>query len=114
VAVPILTTASTLQCPHAGSVVLSTSNTIAMAEGAPMLLVTDVHTVSGCPFQVPAGPSTKPQPCLTVRWTVGASQTNVNNTPVLLQTSVGLCFSAEQIPQGPPTVINVQQQAKGI
>ena len=113
-AVPILTTASTLQCPHAGSVTLSTSNSIATAENAPMLLVTDMHTVSGCPFQVPAGPTTKPQPCVTVRWLVGATQTKVNGTPVLLETSVGLCLSAEQIPQGPPSVVNVQQQAKGI
>jgi hypothetical protein len=85
-----------------------------MADGAPMLLLTDVHTVSGCPFQVPIPAGTKPQPCVTVRWTVGATQTMVNSTPVLLQTSVGICFSAEQIPQGPPTVVNVQQKAKGI
>jgi hypothetical protein len=47
-------------------------------------------------------------------WQVGATQTKVNSTPVLLQTSVGLCFSAEQIPQGPPVVVNVQQKALGI
>ena len=112
--VPILTTASIVQCPHAGSVQLSTSNTLASVDGAPMLLVTDLHTVSGCPFQVPIGTGTKPQPCVTVMWQVGATQTNVNSTPVLLQTSVGLCFSADQIPQGPPVVVNVQQKALGI
>jgi len=26
---------------------------------------------------------------------------------------VGLCFSAEQIPQGPPTVVSVQPRAQG-
>jgi hypothetical protein len=110
---PILTTASTVMCPHGASVTLTTSNSVAMAEGSPMLLVTDIHTVSGCPFQVPAGPTTKPQPCVTVQWMVGANETKVNGTPVLLQTSVGLCYSAEQIPQGPPNVVNVQQQAMG-
>jgi len=89
--VPILTTASIVQCPHAGSVQLSTSNTLASV-----------------------GTGTKPQPCVTVIWQVGATQTKVNSTPVLLQTSVGLCFSAEQIPQGPPVVVNVQQKALGI
>jgi hypothetical protein len=113
-AVPILTTASTLQCPHAGSVMLSTANAMATADGAPMLLLTDLHTVSGCPFQIPIGTGTKPQPCVTVRWLVGAMQTMVNGTPVLLENSVGLCLSAEQIPQGPPRVVNVQQKAKGI
>jgi hypothetical protein len=111
---PILTTASTLLCPHGGSVGLSTSNTVATADGAPMLLLTDIHTVSGCPFQIPIGTGTKPQPCVIVRWLVGATQTMVNSTPVLLQTSVGICFSAEQIPQGPPSVVNVQQKARGI
>lgn len=110
---PVLTTASTVLCPHGGTVSLSTSNAVAKADGAPMLLLTDQHTVSGCPFQVPAGPSTKPQPCVTVRWTVGATATKVNGTAVLLQTSVGLCYSAEQIPQGPPVVANVQQLARG-
>jgi hypothetical protein len=108
--IPILTTASTVLCPHGGSVTLLTSNAIALIEGAPALLVTDQHTVSGCPFVV----GVKPQPCVLVRWTVGAAQTRVNQTPVLLQNSVGICFSAEQIPQGPPNVVSVQQKAKGI
>ena len=108
--IPILNTASTIQCPHGGTVTLSTSNTVAKADGSPMLLVSDQHTVAGCPFQLPAP---KPRPCVTVRWLVGATQTKVDGTPVLLQTSVGMCFSAEQIPQGPPIVVNTQQIAKG-
>ncbi len=109
--IPILTTASTIQCPHGGTVMLQTSNALALIEHAPALLVTDVHSVVGCPFTVP-GP--KYQPCVTVRWMVGATQTRVNSIPVLLQNSVGLCYSAEQIPQGPPVVAQTQQQAKGI
>ncbi len=112
--IPILTTASTVQCPHGGSVTLTTSNSLSTVAGSPMLLLTDVHTVSGCPFQIPIGTGTKPQPCVTVRWTVGAQLTKINGTPVLLQSSIGLCYSAEQIPQGPPVVVNVQQQALGL
>ena len=108
---PILTTASTLLCPHGGSVVLRTSNVDAKIQGAPALLLTDVHSVVGCPFTLP-GP--KPSPCVNVRWLVGAMQTNVRGTPVLLQTSVGLCFSAEQLPQGPPIVLQVQPLALGL
>ncbi len=110
-AVPMLTTASTLQCPHGGTVSLFTSNSIVKADGNPVLLETDQHTVSGCPFTV-AGP--KPQPCVLVRWSAEATQTKVNGVGVLLQTSVGLCYSAEQIPQGPAIIANTQQQAKGI
>ncbi len=106
---PILTTSSTLMCPHGGSVMLMTSNTLLVIQGAPALLLTDQHTVAGCVFVV----GIKPQPCVTVRWLVGATETNVNGVPVLLQNSVGLCFSAEQIPQGPPQVVQVQSVAQG-
>jgi hypothetical protein len=106
----ILTTASTLLCPHGGRVILTTGNTRARIQGSPALLLTDLHAVVGCPFTV----GTKPQPCVTVRWLVGAVQTRVDGIPVLLRNSVGLCLSAEQIPQGPPTVVQVQQLAKGL
>jgi hypothetical protein len=110
-AAPILTTASTLFCPHGGSLILQTSNVDMTIQGAPALLLTDIHTVAGCPFTLP-GP--KPSPCIQVRWLVGATQTNVHGTPVLLQNSVGLCYSPEQIPQGPPIVAQVQPIALGI
>lgn len=109
----ILTTASTLMCPHGGQVQLSSSNSQANIQGSPALLLSDRHTVSGCPFQIPVGPGTKPQPCVSVQWLVGATQTRVGGVPVLLQSSVGLCLSAEQIPQGPPSVSQVQQVVKG-
>lgn len=108
--VPILTTTSTLLCPHGGSVILVTSNVDMIIQGAPALLLTDVHPVAGCPFTI--GP--KYSPCLTVRWLVGATQTNVRGVPVLLQNSVGLCYSAEQAPQGPAIVAQVQQIALGL
>jgi hypothetical protein len=107
---PILTTTSTLFCPHGGSVLLLTSNVDMMIQGAPALLLTDVHVVVGCPFFI--GP--KYSPCLTVRWLVGATQTNVRGVPVLLQNSVGICYSPEQAPQGPAIVAQVQPLALGL
>lgn len=109
--VPILTTASTLLCPHGGQVNLSTGNTCMSILGSPALTLSDRHTVSGCPFTLPGG---KPQPCVSVQWLAGATQTKVDGVPVLLANSVGLCFSAEQIPQGPPSVVQVQAMAKGL
>jgi len=38
----------------------------------------------------------------------------VGGQPALLQTSPGLCQSAEQIPAGPPTVIAGQVRVKGM
>ena len=99
---PILTTLSSIQCPHGGTAILTTANTVAQIDGGYALLLTDVHTVVGCPFTTPVP---KYQPCVTIRWMTGAIQAKVNQTPVLLQTSSGLCYSAEQIPQGPPSLL---------
>lgn len=107
--IPILTTTSTVMCPHGGMAQLLTSNTDALIDGAPALLQTDVHPIVGCPF-TPAAYS----PCVSIRWVTGAAQTAVRNVPVLLQNSVGLCLNAAQAPQGPAVVVQVQQQAKGI
>jgi hypothetical protein len=109
--IPILTTTSTVMCPHGGSAQLITSNTEMVLDGAPALLLSDVHPVVGCPFTTPAA---VPSPCITIEWLVGATQTKVHNVPVLLQSSVGLCYNAAHVPQGPPMVVQVQQRALGI
>ncbi len=108
--VPILTTASSVICPHGATVVLTTSNIKARIQGQPALLVTDVHVVAGCPFTI--GP--KYSPCVLVRWAVGAVQTKVDGISVLLQTSVGTCYSPEQAPQGVAVVVAVQPVAVGL
>lgn len=107
--IPILTTTSTVMCPHGGMAQLITSNTEALVDGAPMLLQTDLHPIAGCAF----APGGVPSPCLTVRWLTAATQTAIRNVPVLLQTSVGLCLNAAQVPQGTALVVQTQQKAKG-
>lgn len=106
---PILTTASTVLCPHGGQALLATTNTDMLVDGAPCLLQTDVHPIVGCPF----APVT-PLPCLTLRWATAALRTTARGVPVVLQDSVGLCLNAFQAPQGPALVVQVQQKAKGI
>jgi len=107
--IPILTTASTVMCPHGGLAQLITTNTEAFVDGAAMLLQTDMHPIIGCPF-TPVAYS----PCVTIRWATAAIRTSLHNVPVLLQTSVGLCLNAAQVPQGTAVVVQVQQKAKGI
>lgn len=91
-------------CPHGGQVSVIPSNTRVLVGGQPVATLGDSFLVAGCAFTV--GP--KPQPCLKVQWLVPATRVLVNGQPAILQTSVGLCQSAEQIPQGPPTVIATQ------
>lgn len=107
--IPILTTTSTVMCPHAGQAQLVTTNTDAKVNGAAMLLQTDTHSVIGCTF-APGGVYT---PCVTIQWATGAIQTQFQGTPVLLQNSIGLCLNAAQVPQGLALVVQVQTQAKG-
>jgi hypothetical protein len=106
--IPILTTTSTVMCPHGGQAQLLTTNTEALIDGAPALLQTDVHPIIGCPF-TPVAYS----PCVTIRWITAATRTSVRNVPVLLQSSVGLCLNAAQAPQGTAIVVQVQQRGKG-
>lgn len=105
--VPLLTTSSTVMCPHGGIAMLSTSNTQAIVRGSPVLLLTDRHAVVGCAF-APGGVYT---PCVQVQWLTGALQSKVNGTPALLQTSVGLTLNGASVPQGTAIVVQTQTEA---
>jgi uncharacterized Zn-binding protein involved in type VI secretion len=96
-------------CPHGGQVTIIPSNTRVMVSGQPVATMGDTFLVAGCAFTV--GP--KPQPCIKVQWLVPATRVLINGQPAILQTSTGLCLSAEQIPQGPPNVVVTQMRANG-
>jgi hypothetical protein len=104
---------ATVLCTHAGTATAATSNPRVKVSGQPVVTLSDMHTVAGCPFQVPTPGGPKPQPCVTVRWLVPATRVRAGGQPVLLQDSVGLCQSAEQIPQGPPNVVVTQVRVRG-
>jgi len=112
-AVPILQQGVTIQCPHGGSGVVVTTNSRVKAGGAFALLESDSFTVAGCPFQIPVPGGTKPQPCVTIEWQAAATRVKVGGTAVLLQSSIGLCKSAEGIVQGTAIVAGVQTRARG-
>jgi hypothetical protein len=97
-------------CPHGGQVTIIPSSPRVLVSGQPVATLADTTLVAGCAFTVPPG---KPQPCIKVQWIAGAVRVMVGGQPALLQTSPGLCQSAEQIPAGPPTVIAGQVRVKG-
>jgi hypothetical protein len=99
-----ITTASTLMCPHGGSVTGIPSSPRASA-GAAMLRATDTFTIAGCPFVLPGG---APSPCVTVRWTVADTSVAVGGAATLSGGSVGLCMNPAQVPQGPVQVVVTQ------
>ena len=101
---------ATAICPHGGQVSIISSNSRVLVGGQPVATLGDTYLVAGCAFTVPPG---KPQPCVKVQWLAPAGRVLVGNQPVVLQTSTGLCQSAEQIPQGPPNVVATQVKAMG-
>jgi hypothetical protein len=103
---------ATIMCPHGGTVQVAPGSARVLVSGTPAATMADSYPIVGCPFQVPVGAGTKPQPCIRVQWTTPAVRV-VAGAPVILQTSVGLCMSAEGIPQGPPTVSVVQPRVIG-
>lgn len=112
-AAALLTTASSLQCPHGGTVSIVSTNSTVSADSTPLALATDTFTIAGCPFQIPVGTGTVPHPCIRVQWTKPNVFTMVNGTPTLAQDSVGLCLAADQVPQGPVSVVNTQPKVSG-
>jgi hypothetical protein len=105
----LLTTASTLMCPHGGTVTGIPSQTRATA-GAPILLGTDTFLVAGCPFNIASAPS----PCLTVQWIVTATRVQAGGGFVLNEASVGLCLAATQAPQGSVLIVQTQPRGEGL
>lgn len=97
-------------CPHGGQVSTISTNTRVLVSSQPVATLSDTYLVAGCAFTVP-GP--KPQPCVKAQWLVPATRVFVNGQPAILQTSTGICQSAEQIPQGPPTVVATQTRVIG-
>jgi hypothetical protein len=105
---PLIHLGITAMCPHGGSVSVVTSNARVLVSGQPVATLADQYPIAACPFQIPVGAGTKPQPCVLVKWLVPAVR-----QPVILQTSTGLCQSIEQIPQGPPSVTVAQTRVVG-
>ncbi len=102
-----ITTNSTLQCPHGGSVSISSSNTRSSAEQGNIATMSDTFTVSGCSFQIPGTPPI-PSPCLNVVWIVPDVQVKANSSLVVSEKSVGLCLAGTGLPQGKGLVSNTQ------
>jgi hypothetical protein len=99
------------KCPHGGEITTVTTNTRVLMNGLAVATLSDVSTVAGCPFTVP-GP--KPQPCVKVLWTVPSTRIFLNGQPALLASSVAICQTIEQIPQGPPVRVPPQQKVSEI
>ena len=103
----LLTTASTLMCPHGGTVTGSPGATKAVAD-AVVLRMSDTFTIAGCAF----APGGVPSPCTIVQWTVGSGRVQHGGDFVLNASSVGLCIGPA--PQGTVIVAGTQSKVSGL
>ncbi len=101
-----LNTKTKIKCPHGGSVQIVSLNQRVSADSESAALMNDQFIITGCPFTIPPG---VPSPCVKVQWLVGDMRVKVNGTPTLSTTSIGLCLSAQQVPQGPAAITKTQK-----
>ncbi|HEY3040675.1 MAG TPA: hypothetical protein VGJ66_18195 [Pyrinomonadaceae bacterium] len=104
---PILTTSSTITCTHGGQAILLPANFRVSVDGGFALLESGIYLVIGCPFTV----GTKYSPCIRIEWTAGASKLKINDSKVLVRSSIGKCINAEGAPQGVALILNTQTKA---
>ena len=108
-----LTIATSSSCFHQAPAVIAPTQTAVLILGQPVATVGGQIMVAGCPFTTPVP---KPQPCITIRWTMVSAKVLVQGKPILIMPppgsgiGPGICQSPEQIPQGPPTVKNNQRK----
>lgn len=106
-----------MQCTHGAPATITPSQPRVLVSGQPVATMASQIMVAGCPFQIPVPGGTKPQPCLTVKWLMPSTRFLVGGQPAALTPAPGagpgICQSAEQIPQGPPTVATVQVRVLG-
>lgn len=99
-------------CPHLAPLATTPAQPRVFVSAMAVATAANVLTVGPCPFQIPVGVGTKPQPCVLVRWANVSSRVLINGQPALLQVTPGpggaVCQSVEQIPQGPPIVNGMQ------
>ena len=106
----LLTTTSSMMCPHGGTVQIVSSNTKAKAAGAYILRSSDTFTIVGCPFNI----GVAPHPCLQVQWVQTALKSKAVGDFTLTSQSLGLCVAADRAVQGTALINATQPQVSGV
>jgi hypothetical protein len=109
-AAAFLTTTSSLQCPHGGTVTAATTNTKVKADGQFVLRSTDTFVVAGCSYMR----GNTPNPCVRVQWDVHAERHDSDRAPSLTRDSVGQCLDGSGGTQGTVVIASTQTRGAGL
>jgi len=103
-----------VSCPHQAPAMAPPAQPRVFVLGQAVATTASQYLVAGCPFVI----ALKPSPCLRMQWMVPASRVLVAGMPALVVPgpgpAPGLCFSPDQIPQGPPMISAVQARVFGV
>jgi hypothetical protein len=106
----LLTTSSSMMCPHGGMVQAVSSNTKAKAAGAYILRSSDTFTIVGCTVNILGAP----HPCIQVQWVQTALKSKATGDFTLTSQSLGLCVAADRAVQGTVLINATQSLVSGI
>lgn len=95
---PMLTSASTVLCAHAGTGTATAPNPRVTLGGVPSVTIATTYAIAGCTF--PAMTSGGSPPCVTGQFTVAATRVLATGQPVLLADSQGI-----STPNGTPLIV---------
>lgn len=105
----IVEVGASAKCSHGGSVSISPGSSKVKVDGKAAAIKSDTFTIAGCTFTIP--PS-KPSPCTKIKWLTAATKVKIEGQAAILSDGNALCQSAEQAPQGPPTISSTQTKVK--
>jgi hypothetical protein len=100
---------ATAMCPHGGPLQTVPTQAKVLLGGQPAATASDTFTITGCAFTTP---EPRPSPCVTATFRP-AVKVMLGGNPAVLKSAGVICQSAEQIPQGPPSVTVTQLKVTG-
>ena len=106
----LLTTSSSMQCPHGGMVKVISSDTRVQAVSSFVLRSSDTFTIAGCSFNL----GITPHPCVLVQWVQPSLKSQAMGDFTLTEESLGLCVAADMAVQGTVLINFTQAQVSGL
>jgi len=76
-----------MTCPHGGRASALSVDTRVLANGMPVLMVSDSFPIANCPHEEPTPDGATPQPCTENLWSAPAARVLVDGRPVLADRS---------------------------
>lgn len=101
---PVLTTSATITCPHGGQGSIASPSQSEAKATSEICTKDDEVKVAGCSFMI----GNTPSPCMSVEWQTASTACTAGGADILTISSVGLCMTSANVPQGPVTLSPAQ------